>query len=171
MADFYQRWHQDYEQNQRWEYMRLLSRWMVGLLSFDSRCGRPKMRNSVLELRDRKLDDIQLDKLVIVFSRWVMLEEINLKSFLIIIKLIIVEGLKRPWDTRPLTTRPRPIGTRPRPSPTRPRPRPQILVSRLRSCLETLHPWYYATTASVIIHCVKVPPWHSFHCHYVTARS
>jgi len=32
---------------------------MVGLLSLDSCCGRPKMRNSVLEgLRDRKLDDI-----------------------------------------------------------------------------------------------------------------
>jgi len=34
------------------------------------------MRNSVLEgLRDRKLEDIQLDTLVIVFSRWVMLWE------------------------------------------------------------------------------------------------
>jgi len=43
---------------------------MVGLLSLESCCGRPKMRNSVLErFRDRKLDDIQLDTLVIVFSR------------------------------------------------------------------------------------------------------
>jgi len=34
---------------------------MVGLLSLESCCGRPKMRNSVLAgLRDRKLDDIQL---------------------------------------------------------------------------------------------------------------
>jgi len=33
-------------------------------------CGKPKMRNSVLEgLRDRKLEGIQLDTLVIVFSR------------------------------------------------------------------------------------------------------
>jgi len=33
---------------------------MVGLLSLESCCGRPKMRNLVLEgLRDRKLDDIQ----------------------------------------------------------------------------------------------------------------
>jgi len=38
---------------------------MVGLLSLES-CGRPKIRNSVLEgLRHRKLDDIQLDTLVI----------------------------------------------------------------------------------------------------------
>jgi len=49
---------------------------MVGLLSLESCCGRPKMRNSVLEgLRDRKLDDIQLATLVIVFSRRVMLRE------------------------------------------------------------------------------------------------
>jgi len=32
---------------------------MVGLLSFESCCGRPKMRNSVLErLQDRKLNDM-----------------------------------------------------------------------------------------------------------------
>jgi len=38
--------------------MTLLGRRMVGLLNLES-CGRPKMRNSVLEaLRDRKLDDI-----------------------------------------------------------------------------------------------------------------
>jgi len=38
---------------------------MVGLLSSESCCGRPKMRNSVLEgLRDKKLEDIQLDTLV-----------------------------------------------------------------------------------------------------------
>jgi len=43
---------------------------MVGLLSLESCCGRPKIRNSVLErLRDRKLDDMQLDTLVIIFSR------------------------------------------------------------------------------------------------------
>jgi len=43
---------------------------MVRLLSLESCCGRPKMRNSVIEgLRDRKLDDIQLATLVIVFSR------------------------------------------------------------------------------------------------------
>jgi len=43
---------------------------MVGLLSLGSCCGRPKIRNSVLEgLRHRKLDDIQVDTLVIVFSR------------------------------------------------------------------------------------------------------
>jgi len=42
---------------------------MVGLLSLESCCGRPKMRNSVLEgLRDRKFYDIQLAKLVIVWS-------------------------------------------------------------------------------------------------------
>jgi len=42
---------------------------MVGLLSLEICCGRPKMRNSVLEgLRDRKLDDIQLDTLVIVYA-------------------------------------------------------------------------------------------------------
>jgi len=47
---------------------------MVGLLSLESCCGRPKMRNSVLEgVRDRKLDDIQLATLVIVLSRKVML--------------------------------------------------------------------------------------------------
>jgi len=34
---------------------------MVGLLSLESCCGRPKIRNSVLEgLRDRKLGGIQL---------------------------------------------------------------------------------------------------------------
>jgi len=33
-------------------------------------CGTPKMRNSVLEeLKNTKLEDIQLDTLVIVFSR------------------------------------------------------------------------------------------------------
>jgi len=43
---------------------------MVGLLSLESCCGRPKIRNSVLEgLRHRKLDDIQLGTLVKVFSR------------------------------------------------------------------------------------------------------
>jgi len=57
------------------EGMTLLGRWMVGLLSLESCCGWLKMRNSVLEgLRDRKLEDIQLDT-VIVFSRWVMLWE------------------------------------------------------------------------------------------------
>jgi len=40
------------------ESMTLLGRWMVGLLNLESCCGRPKIRNSVLEgLRDRKLDD------------------------------------------------------------------------------------------------------------------
>jgi len=44
------------------ESITLLRRWMVGLLSSETCCGRPNMRNSVLEgLRDRKLDDIQLD--------------------------------------------------------------------------------------------------------------
>jgi len=43
---------------------------MVGSLSLESCCGRPKMRNSVLEgLKDRKLDDIQLATLVIVYSK------------------------------------------------------------------------------------------------------
>jgi len=43
---------------------------MVGLLSLESFCRRPEMRNSVIEgLRDRKLEDIQLDILAIVFSR------------------------------------------------------------------------------------------------------
>jgi len=42
-----------------------------GLLRLDSCCGRPEIRNSVSEgLRDMKLEDIQLDTLVIVFSRW-----------------------------------------------------------------------------------------------------
>jgi len=42
------------------ESMTMLGRWMVGLLSLESCCGRPKMRNSVLEgLIDRKLGDIQ----------------------------------------------------------------------------------------------------------------
>jgi len=37
--------------------------------SLESCFGRPKMRNSVLEgLRERKLEDIQLDMLVIVFE-------------------------------------------------------------------------------------------------------
>jgi len=50
--------------------MTLLGRGMVGLLSLESFCGRPIIRNSVLEgSRDRKLDYIQLDKLVIVFLR------------------------------------------------------------------------------------------------------
>jgi len=58
------------------ESITLLGRWMIGILSLESCCGRPKMRNAVFErLRDRKLDDIQLDTLVIVFSRWVMLWE------------------------------------------------------------------------------------------------
>jgi hypothetical protein len=43
---------------------------MMGLLSLESCCGRPMIRNSVLEgLRERKLDDIQLETLDIVFSR------------------------------------------------------------------------------------------------------
>jgi len=42
---------------------------MVGLLSLDSCCGRPKMRNSVLEgLKDGKLEDIQLVTLAIAFQ-------------------------------------------------------------------------------------------------------
>jgi len=49
---------------------------MVELLSLESCCARPKMRNSVLEgLRDRKLEDIQLDTLVIVISKLLMLRE------------------------------------------------------------------------------------------------
>jgi len=62
------------------EKMTLLGRWMVGLLSLESCCGRPKIRNSVLEglkLRDRKLEDIQLDMIVTVFSRWVSVSERN----------------------------------------------------------------------------------------------
>jgi len=40
---------------------------MVGLLSLGSCCGKPKMRNSVLErLRDRMLEDIQLDTLALM---------------------------------------------------------------------------------------------------------
>jgi len=40
------------------------------ILSLESCGGRPKMRNSVLEgLREKKLEDMQLDALVIVFSR------------------------------------------------------------------------------------------------------
>jgi len=56
------------------ESMTLLGRWMVGLLSLESCCGRPKMRNSVLEgwNDDMKLDDIKLAMLVIVFSSCVM---------------------------------------------------------------------------------------------------
>jgi len=43
---------------------------MVGLLSLESCCGRPKIRNSILEgIIERKLDDLQLDSLAIVFSR------------------------------------------------------------------------------------------------------
>jgi len=69
------------------ESMTLLGRWMVWFLSLESYCGRLKMRNSVLEgLRDRKLDDIQLDMLFMVFSRRVMLWE---KS--------IAENDKRSW--------------------------------------------------------------------------
>jgi len=53
--------------------MTFLGKWMVGLLSLESCCGKPKMRNSVLEgLRARKLDDSQLDTLNIVFLRGVM---------------------------------------------------------------------------------------------------
>jgi hypothetical protein len=49
---------------------------MVGLLSLESCCGSPMIRNSVLDgLRDRKLDDIQLYTLDIVFSRGVILYE------------------------------------------------------------------------------------------------
>jgi len=52
------------------ENMSLLGRLMVGIFSLESCCGRPKMKNSVLEgLRHRKLEDIQLDNLVIVISR------------------------------------------------------------------------------------------------------
>jgi len=59
------------------ESMTLLGRWMVGS-NLESCCGRPEMINSILGgLRDRKLDDIQLDTLVIVFSRRVMLWEIS----------------------------------------------------------------------------------------------
>jgi len=40
------------------------------ITEFREFCGRPKVRNSVLEgLINRKLEDIQLDTLVIVFSR------------------------------------------------------------------------------------------------------
>jgi len=57
------------------ESMTMKGRWMVGLLSLESCCSRPKMRNSVLEgLRDRKLEDSQLESLVILFSRWVCYE-------------------------------------------------------------------------------------------------
>jgi len=50
--------------------MILLGKSMEGLSSLESCCGRPNMRNSVLVgLRDTKLEDIQLDTLVIVFSR------------------------------------------------------------------------------------------------------
>jgi len=39
------------------------------IIEFRDLLGRPKMTNAVLEgLRDRKLEDIQLDTLVIVFS-------------------------------------------------------------------------------------------------------
>jgi len=49
------------------ESMTLLGRWMVELLSLESCCGRPKIRNSVLEgLRDRKLDKIGLDKVAFI---------------------------------------------------------------------------------------------------------
>jgi len=42
----------------------------IGLWNLKSCCGRPKIRNSVLEgLRERKLGDIQLDTLEIAFSR------------------------------------------------------------------------------------------------------
>jgi len=77
------------------ESMTLLGRWMVALLSLESCCGRPKMRNSVLEgLSDRKLDDIRLATLVIVFSRWVIrLHYVN--SF-----LTCISSLKSNVDTR-----------------------------------------------------------------------
>ena len=53
--------------------MTLLGRWLVGLLSFESCCGRPMIRNSVLEgFREKKLDDVWLYTLDIVFSRWVI---------------------------------------------------------------------------------------------------
>jgi len=43
---------------------------MKDLFSSESFCGRPMMRNSVFqELRERKLEDTQLDTLAIVFSR------------------------------------------------------------------------------------------------------
>jgi len=58
------------------ESITLLGRWMVRIVSLESCWGRPWMRNSVLEgLRERKLEDIQLDTLLIVFSRWEMLWE------------------------------------------------------------------------------------------------
>jgi len=51
---------------------------MVGLLSLESCCGRPKTRNSVIEgLRDRKLEDIQLDTLVSVFKLSDVMREIQ----------------------------------------------------------------------------------------------
>jgi len=72
----------------QYERMTLLGRCIVGLSSLESCCGRPKMRNSVLEgLRDRKLEDIQLDTLIIVFSRCVMLWEKSRP-----------ENDKRTWD-------------------------------------------------------------------------
>jgi len=42
--------------------MIMLGKLMVELLSLESYCGRPKVRNLVLEgLRERRLEDIQLD--------------------------------------------------------------------------------------------------------------
>jgi len=46
----------------------------IGLLSLESCCGILKMINSVLEgLWDKKLEDMQLDALAIVSSKWVLL--------------------------------------------------------------------------------------------------
>jgi len=61
MRDFYQRQQQDCEQNQQarvW-HVTVLGRWMIRLLSLESCCRRPKIRDSVLEgLRERKFVDI-----------------------------------------------------------------------------------------------------------------
>jgi len=56
--------------------MILLGKGMVGSLSLKSCCGIPKMRNSVLEgFRKSYLENIQLDTLVVVFSKWAILWE------------------------------------------------------------------------------------------------
>jgi len=46
---------------------------MVGLLSLESYCGRPKMRNSVLEeLRDRKLEDIPIFNSIVQQATYIL---------------------------------------------------------------------------------------------------
>ena len=56
--------------------MTSLGKWIIGWFSLSSGFGRPMMRNSVFEgLRERKLDDIQLQTLVTVRSRWAILCE------------------------------------------------------------------------------------------------